>query len=55
MSYIKIGLALFFISFCLFFVGLYLVDGFFIPGFIVLWIGVTLIAIGVKKRSSLLH
>lgn len=51
--YMKIGLALYFLSFFLFFTGLFLVDGFFTPGFIVLWTGTALIVIGIAKRDRL--
>ena len=55
MRYIEIGLAIFFISHCLLFMGLYFVEGVFMPGLIVLWIGVVLMAIGVMKRDGLVH
>lgn len=55
MKYIKVGLAVYFISFFLLFIGLYLVERFLIPGFIVLWIGTVLIAVGIMKRDRLLH
>lgn len=58
MTYIKIGLALYFISLCPLIVGLYLVGekmGFFAAGLIVLWIGIAMVSIGVIKRDRLLH
>ena len=55
MSYIKFGLAIYFISFFLLLIGLYFVEGFLIPGFVVLFIGTILIAIGVAKRDGVLR